>query len=520
MQVRNQPEAPVTVDEAPATRRRRDWKSLLFVLLGIAAIGGLAWWLTTSAKRSDQRAQAAAQGGGGGGGFPGAGGGRGGGRAAVVTLAPVEVADVPMIRTALGTVTPIATVNVRPQASGQIVAIDFTEGQLVRKGQRLAKIDPRPFQATLDQARATLAQSQAQLANSRLDLQRFRTLLQQDSIAQQQVTAQEAQVRQQVALVAANEAAVRAAEVNVSFTNVLAPVSGRVGLRQVDIGNYATAGQANAIVTLTQIAPIDVAFALPEDQVPQVAQKFRSGQILPVTLYDRGRSRVLAKGRLFTLDNQVDATTGTLRAKARMTNEDSALIPNQFVNVDLTVDTLSQTPVAPAAAFRSGSNGDYAYVVGRDRTAHVRYVKLGPATGDKVAVLSGLRPGERVVIEGSDRLTDGAQVRLSGDRPGGRGGRFGARGQGGSGDSATAGPGGQGGWRGRFGGRRPDGAQGGGAGAPAGDRGGQGGLRGEPGGGGFRPGAAPGGAASNGSAPAGGGAPGGAGNGGPGGPRG
>jgi len=480
------------------------------VLLGIAAIGGLAWWLTTSAKRTDQRAQAAAQGGGGGGGFPGAGGGRGGGRAAVVTLAPVEVADVPMVRTALGTVTPIATVNVRPQASGQIVAIDFTEGQLVRKGQRLAKIDPRPFQATLDQARATLAQSQAQLANSRLDLQRFRTLLQQDSIAQQQVTAQEAQVRQQVALVAANEAAVRAAEVNLSFTNVLAPVAGRVGLRQVDIGNYATAGQANAIVTLTQVAPIDVAFALPEDQVPPVAQKFRSGEVLPVTLYDRGRSRVLAKGRLFALDNQVDATTGTLRAKARVTNEDSALIPNQFVNVDLTVDTLSQIPVAPAAAFRSGSNGDYAYVVGPDRAAHVRYVKLGPAAGDKVAVLSGLRPGERVVIEGSDRLTDGAPVRLSGDRPGGR---FGMRGEGGGG-GAAAGPGGQGGWRGRFGGPRPDGARGGGAGAPAGDRGGEGGVRGAPAGGEVRPGAAGNGAAtSNGAA-------GGAATGGPGGPRG
>lgn len=409
---------PPSAEPTVRAPRRRDWKSLLYVVLGIAAVAALAYWLT----QRNERAGASAEGGGGGGGPPGMGGFGGGGRGtSVVGLANVVVGDVPVMRSALGTVTPLATIDIRPQASGQVTAILFREGQLVRAGQQLAQIDDRPVQAALAQARATLDQGRAQLANSRVDLGRFQTLLRQDSIAEQQVTSQQALVRQQAALVAANEAAVRAAEVNVAFTRVLAPVSGRVGLRQVDVGNYVTVGQATPITTLAQIAPIDVSFALPEDQVPQIAAKFRRGEVLPVTLWDRGRRATLATGRLHSLNNQVDATTGTLTAKARFANADGALIPNQFVNVDLTVDRLAQVAVAPSAAFRAGSRGTFTYVVTSDRKAHVRVVQLGPTIEDKVAVLSGLRPGERVVIEGGDRLTDGATVRLPGDRPPGGG---------------------------------------------------------------------------------------------------
>lgn len=419
MQVRADPAPSVTRE-----LRRRDWKSLVFVVLGIALVTALAWWLTQSAGRKDERAGAEGGPGAGGPGPGGPGAPGGGRRAPVVGLATVALGDVPVIRSALGTVTPLATIEIRPQASGQVTAIRFNEGQLVRRGQLLAEIDVRAPQAALEQARATVAQSEALLANSRVDLQRFQLLLKQDSIAEQQVTNQQALVRQQVAQVAANAAAVRAAEVNVAFTRVLAPVSGRVGLRQVDVGNYVTTGQATPITTLTQIAPIDVSFALPEDQVPAVAEKFRRGEPLEAALWDRGRTRVLATGRLFSLNNQVDPQTGTLTAKARVTNADGALIPNQFVNVDLTVDRLEQVPVAPAAAFRAGPQGTFTYVVGANSKAEVRRVQLGPAVEDKVAVLSGLRPGERIVTEGGDRLTDGATVRLPGQRPpGARNGR-------------------------------------------------------------------------------------------------
>ena len=410
---------PMTVAPSPVpTRLGGALKSMLFVILGIAAVALLAWWLTNRAKNADDAGP---------GGGPGAGA-QGGGRGAkgaggehkppsVVALATVVDGDIPVVRTALGTVTPLATVTVRPQVSGQIMVIAFQEGQLVRKGQLLAQVDQRPFQLALDQAKATLARDEALLQNARVDLDRYQTLLRQDSIASQQVTTQASTVAQQAAVVQADRATIGTAQLNVTYSHVTAPVSGRVGLRGVDVGNYVVTGQPTGIVTLTQTSPIDVAFTLPEDQVPAVEERVSKGVSLLVTIYDRARTRPLAQGRLLTLDNQVDVTTGTLKAKARFANADGLLIPNQFVNVDLTVSTLSGVAVAPAAAFRHGTQGDYAYVVTPDRVAHVRVVQLGTAAGDIVAVLGGLKAGEQVVIEGGDRLVDGAKVMLPADKP-------------------------------------------------------------------------------------------------------
>jgi len=420
---------PTLAVQPIAVRRNRPWLSTLFVILGIAAVAFVAWRLTHAAKNADA---AAGQGGGGGGGPGGPPGGPGGGgrkMPSVVGIAKVIEGEVPLVRSALGTVTPLATVTVRPQVSGQLVSVDFTEGQRVTQGQLLARIDPRPFQLVIDQTKAALARDQATLANAKVDLDRYTTLLKQDSIAQQQVATQQSTVAQQAAVVAADRATLGSAALNLAYSRMSAPVTGVVGLRQVDVGNYVSTGQST-VVTITQIEPIDVAFTLPEDQVPAVQARLRAHAVLPVTIYDRGRSRPLAQGRLLTLDNQMDVTTGTLKAKARFANADGALIPNQFVNVDLTVNTLTGVALAPAAAFRHGSQGDYAYVVGADRVAHVRPVKLGPTAADQVAVLDGLKPGETVVTEGGDRLTEGAHVILPGDkRPafGGGGGAFGGR---------------------------------------------------------------------------------------------
>lgn len=417
---------PLTAD--PVTvRRSRPWLPTLLVVLGIVAVAALAWWLTHRAKNADSAGGPGA----GAGSRSAGGGGRGGGGGgrhmpSVVALATVAQGEVPVVRTALGTVTPLATVSVRPQVAGQLVSIDFAEGQMVTKGQLLARIDPRPFQLAIDQQRAAMARDEATLANAKVDLGRYQTLLKQDSIAEQQVATQAATVRQSAAVVAADRANVGTADLNLTYSRISAPVTGRAGLRTVDVGNYVTVGQATGIVTITQTEPIDVAFTLPEDQIPQVQARVHSGAVLPVTVWDRGHARMLAHGRLLTLDNQVDVTTGTLKAKARFANADGSLIPNQFVNVDLTVNTLAGVALAPSAAFRHGSQGDYAYVVTPDHTAHVRVVTLGPQAGDNVAVMAGLQPGEKVVTEGGDRLTDGAKVMLPGDRrPGGPGGAAG-----------------------------------------------------------------------------------------------
>ncbi len=417
---------------APAKTRgsaRGRW-ALLGVLIAAVALAGWIIW--------NARAQSAAGASGGGGGG-GRGGGRGGfGGATSVNAARTTTGDMPVYIDALGTVTPPATVTVRTQVAGQLLDVSFREGQDVTKGQLLAQVDPRPYQAALSQAQGALARDQAQLANARLDLTRYTTLLSQDSIARQTVDTQRATVRQLEGTVEADRGAVQSARVNLGYTRITAPVSGRVGLRQVDPGNYVSNGDSNGLVTITTIHPIDAVFTVPEDEVGTVMARSGGGARLAATAFDRTNAVALDEGYLLTLDNQIDTTTGTVKAKARFPNSSGKLFPNQFVNVRLLVDTLRGVVLAPTSAILRGQNGLFVWAVDPDRTVHQRYVKTGPAAGESTAVTSGLQAGETLVTDGSDRLREGGEVLLPGDCPppdaGGHGGRrFGGQGAAGGG---------------------------------------------------------------------------------------
>jgi multidrug efflux system membrane fusion protein len=336
-------------------------------------------------------------------------------------VAAAQPADVPVVLDALGTVTPIATVTLRPQVSGVLQQVLFREGQLVRKGELLAQIDPRPFEIALQQAVGTRQRDEAQLENARLTLQRYETLLTQDSIARQDVDTQAALVRQLEGTVTTDRAAEANARLNLSYTRIVSPVAGRIGLRQVDPGNLVGSNDANGLVVITQVSPVDVAFAVPQDRVPEVQSQAAKGT-LPARALDRSRSQVLAEGRFWTLDNQVDVQTGTVRAKARFDNADGSLIANQFVNLRLQLDLLKGVVTVPLSAVRQGAQGEFVFVVQADRTAQMRPIQRGPMMGERLAVLKGLQPGERVVTEGADRLRDGGRVVLPGEgAAGGRG---------------------------------------------------------------------------------------------------
>jgi multidrug efflux system membrane fusion protein len=325
----------------------------------------------------------------------------------------------PVILDALGTVTPIVTVTVRPQVSGVITQVHFTEGQMVKKGQLLMEIDARPFEIALQQAIGARQRDEAQLENARLTLQRYRTLLQQDSIARQDVDTQAALVKQLEGTVTMDRANEATARLNVAYTRVVAPSAGRIGLRQVDAGNNISTGDANGVATITQIAPIDVEFSVPQDRVPEIQSRVAEGARLPVTAWDRTRTKKLDEGTFSTLDNLVDVQTGTVKAKARFANAATTLFANQFVNVQILLRTVPNAVVVPVTALRHGSNGDFVYVLQEDRTVVIRPVTRGDATVDVVAITSGLQAGERVVTEGGDRLKEGARVQVAGERPAG-----------------------------------------------------------------------------------------------------
>jgi multidrug efflux system membrane fusion protein len=345
----------------------------------------------------------------------GRGGGRFGGGAGGPTpvgVASVTGADVPVIYDALGTVTPLATVTVRSQINGQLTQVVFHEGQMVKAGDFLAQVDPRPYQAALEQAEGALARDQALLKEAQIDLARYQGLAAENSIATQQVDTQQSLVHQYEGTVKADQAQVDMQNLNLTYAHISAPVSGRVGLRQVDVGNYVTTGDANGVAVITELEPISVLFSLPEDDLPAILTRFRSGAALPAAAYDRSQTRLLATGRLSAVDNQVDVTTGTVKLRALFDNRDHILFPNQFVNVALTADVLQGALVMPVPAIQRGAQGTFVYEVKPDDTVAVQVVTLGPQDGQRVVVQSGLKLGDKVVTDGADRLREGAQVEV------------------------------------------------------------------------------------------------------------
>ncbi len=391
-------------------RRRTVWIGSLIALLVLAGLGWLAWTYT--------RPGAAAGPGGMGG--PGGPGGFGAGRlATTVGVATAERADVPVTLDALGTVTPQATVRVRAQVSGVLLQVAFKEGQLVRKGDLLAQIDPRQYEMALQQALGQRQRDEAQLDAAKLTLERYRTLLQQDSIARQEVDTQAALVKQLEGTVVIDRANEGTARLNLSYTRIVSPITGRVGLRTVDVGNLVSSGDANGVAVITQVSPIDVLFAVPQDQAGDLQRSNTGGGAGAMTAValDRTRATVLDSGVFASLDNQIDTTTGTVKAKARFNNAQQNLFPSQFVNVRLQVRTIKDAVMVPVAAVRQGGTGTFVFVLQQDRTVKIRPVTRGVATVDKIQITSGLQAGERVITEGADRLKDGGAVVLPGDAP-------------------------------------------------------------------------------------------------------
>ncbi|MGH8181449.1 MAG: efflux RND transporter periplasmic adaptor subunit [Steroidobacteraceae bacterium] len=334
-----------------------------------------------------------------------------------VSVAKVSTADVPVVIDALGTVTPLATVTVRPQVTGPIVKIAFTEGQTIQKGGLLAEVDPRPYQAALDQALGQLGRDQAALAGARTDLVRYKKLLAQNSVAEQTYSDELATVHQNEAAVAADQAAIETARLNLSYCRLTSPVAGLVGLRQVDLGNLVQANQSTPIVTVTQMQPMSVLFTVPENDLSQVFAHASGGQKLTVQAYDRNMKNLIATGTLASIDNQIDTSTGTLQLRGLFDNSDSKLFPNEFLNVKLVLNTLQNQIVVPGAAVQNGPSSNFVYIVNPDHTVSMRTVSTGPTDGNDIAIAKGLTPGETVVTDGADQLRDGAQVLLPGEKP-------------------------------------------------------------------------------------------------------
>ena len=380
-----------------------------------------------------------------------------------VRVAPVTLGDMPITIDALGTVTPFETVTIRTQIAGTLQQVGFEEGQTVKKGDFVAQIDPRPYQAALAQAQGQLAKDQALLAQAQSDLDRYETLNRQDSISKQQVVDQEMLVKQDTAAIATDQALVQTAKLNLDYTHIVSPVTGRVGLRAVDPGNYLQPSDANGIVVITQIDPISVIFPTPEDNLPRIAARLNSGAKLKVTAFDRANVNELATGTLTTYDSQVDVTTGTIKMRATFDNPKGVLFPQQFVNVRLLVDTLTGVTLAPNAAVQIGPSGDFVYVLNADSTVSKRDVVTGPADAARTTITKGLASGDKVVIDGVDRLRDGAKVMVVENPPGAS--AQGGQGQGQGPQLGFSGAGG-GGAQGRHH-RHGQSGQGGGEGAPA-----------------------------------------------------
>ena len=376
------------------------WWLTTLVVLALLGIGGYLLWQRPAATEP-----------------AGKRGGDPAGRVMPVVAVAAKTASVNVYLNGLGTVTPLKTVTVRSRVDGQLMRVAFREGQVVKEGELLAEIDPRSFQAQLTQYEGQMARDQALLANARIDLERYRVLLGQDSIAKQQVDTQEALVRQYEGVVKLDQGLVDNAKLQLVYARVTAPIAGRLGLRQVDAGNIVRASDANGLVVITQLQPITVVFTIPEDSLPPVLKKLQAGEKLPVDAYDRSDKVKLATGTLLTADNQIDPATGTVKLKAQFSNDDYALFPSQFANVHMLVDVKRDVTVVPTAAVQRGTAGTFVYVVKADSTVTVRVVKLGPAQGEVVAADSGVASGEMVVVDGADKLREGAKVELASRDP-------------------------------------------------------------------------------------------------------
>ncbi|MDO7899131.1 MdtA/MuxA family multidrug efflux RND transporter periplasmic adaptor subunit [Pseudomonas citrulli] len=398
--------------QSSVSRRSRRWLFGLLIVLVVALLAWKFWPASTAQKPGAGQKATAGHMGRSGGMRPGFGGASG---PIPVRVAPAVTGDFPLYYKALGTVTALNTINVRSRVGGELVKIAFEEGQMVKAGDLLAEIDPRPYQNALLQAEGTLLQNQAQLKNAQVDLERYRGLYAEDSIAKQTLDTAAALVGQYQGTVKTNQAAVNDAKLNLEFTKIRAPISGRVGLRQLDIGNLVAANDTTALAVITQTQPISVVFTLPENSLETVLARYHSGAKLPVEAWDRGDEKLQAQGVLQSLDNQIDVTTGTLKFKARYDNRDQSLFPNQFVNVRLLADTLKGVILAPTAAIQFGTNGTFVYALEGDRKVTLKTLKIGASDGQNTVVLEGLAAGDRVVLEGTDRLKEGSEVEVVND---------------------------------------------------------------------------------------------------------
>jgi membrane fusion protein, multidrug efflux system len=397
------PSSATSISSVSQSEEPRRWWIWLLVL---ALAGGAFWYFHTRNSQANSAATGASGGPAGTMGAPGAPGSF----VVPVVVATATKGDLPVFFNGLGNVTAFNTVTVRSRVDGQIVKINFTEGQTVREGEALIEIDPRPYQVQLEQADGQLAKDQAQLRDVQVDYERYTLLFKEGVIPKQQLDSQQAQVGTFEGAIKADQATIDNAKLQILYSHITAPISGRVGLRLVDTGNMVHATDTNGLVVITQVQPIAILFTLPQDQLPQVVAKMKQGTPLTVEAYDRDNTMKLATGKLLTIDNQIDTTTGTYRLKAVFDNSKNELFPNQFVNVHLLVDTKKNVVQVPTTAILRGPQGAYVFAVGADNTVKIHIVTLAETTGNVTGITSGLNPGEVVVTDGQDKLQDGSIV--------------------------------------------------------------------------------------------------------------
>lgn len=383
-------------------------KRLSIIALIVIAAGVIAYWQFSHSKTSPNNVAKGAQ-------NSAQNRTSSGSAARRFPLAPVQVAtskeeDVPQFLTALGTVHAINSVTITSRVEGQLMAIHFVEGQQVKQGDLLAEIDPRPFEVKLAQAKGQLAKDQATLANARLDLTRYQKLAKTNLVSQQELDNQIALVKQAQASIQIDEASIRDAQLQLTYSKITAPISGRVGLKQVDVGNYISGGSSTPIVVINQMDSVDVLFTLPEQDLSNIIQARKTRADLPVTALDRNNQFELAQGTLFSIDNQIDSTTGTIKLKGRFPQQENTLFPNQFVNIRLFVTTLEKAVVIPNAALQMGNEGHFVWVVDDEDKVSKKSVEVALQNAQIVVIASGLSANQRVVTDGVDRLTEGAKV--------------------------------------------------------------------------------------------------------------